>query len=306
MSRCGVLRTRSCVAAWIAVCITAAAAQTVSTAHYTVTNAAAFPYLPLPAQSIVYRNGVYQNKGTTYTTPGGTRLAFKAGVLANGDTVDVVTIVPVVLPVPPAPQTYTFGPFGFLAATTGATTQVDLDTSYVVSVAAAPAAPGPCAGTASIAFDGAFMYVCTADAANPGMFAWSRAPFAPVSAWSTGSIALTIDAANPPTGVEWTLGWDPATVATMTEMAGPALAAAGATMTCAMAAPPAQQTSLTCLAIIMPQVQGSPAATIPAGIIATIWPVLQPNARVVGSLTVSNVVATSAAGAAVNVTVSVQ
>lgn len=281
-----------------------APAQTISTAHYTVTNAATFPSLPLPAQSIVYRNGVYQNKGTTYTATGGTRLSFKPGVLVNGDTIDVVTVVPVVLPPPPpVPQTYTFGD-GFNAATTGAATEVDIDTSYVVTVVEAPAAPGPCAGTATVATDGAYVYVCTADPVAPGMFAWSRAPFAPVSAWSTAGVVLTIDAANPPTGVQWTLGWDPATVATLTEMQGPALAAAGATMTCAP--DPNGRATATCLAIIMQPVQGSPAATIPGGTIATVWPVLQPNAAAVGALTVSNVVATSAAGAQVNVTVVVQ
>ena len=66
-------------------------AQTISTAHYQVQNTATFPYLPLPTQSLVFLNGIYQNKGSSYTTPGGNRLAFNTGVIKNGDTVDVVS-----------------------------------------------------------------------------------------------------------------------------------------------------------------------------------------------------------------------
>lgn len=65
-------------------------AQTITTSHYVVTNSASFPLVPISPQSLVFVNGAYKNKGTDYKTPSGNKLQFSSGVLANGNTVDVV------------------------------------------------------------------------------------------------------------------------------------------------------------------------------------------------------------------------
>jgi hypothetical protein len=71
------------------------AAQTVapdtSTRAYFVTSAQAFPSLPLPLRSMVFRNGLYQSAGINYDVSAGT-FRFRPGALSDGDRVAVVTI----------------------------------------------------------------------------------------------------------------------------------------------------------------------------------------------------------------------
>jgi hypothetical protein len=73
--------------------IAQAPAQLVTVRPYHVTTAAAFPALPLPARTLIFRNGLYQMPGGDYDVVGAT-FRFRAGVLADGDTVSVVSIAP--------------------------------------------------------------------------------------------------------------------------------------------------------------------------------------------------------------------
>jgi len=87
-------------ACWIAVliavsvCLALVCAQTsvsaLSVRPYYVTNAAAFPALPLPAHALIFRNGIYQTPGIDYAVLGGS--AFRMRSVENGDIVSVVTL----------------------------------------------------------------------------------------------------------------------------------------------------------------------------------------------------------------------
>lgn len=58
---------------------------------YIVTNAAAFPSLPLPVRGLVFVNGLYQTQGVDYDAVGGS-FRFRAGALSDGDRIAVVTL----------------------------------------------------------------------------------------------------------------------------------------------------------------------------------------------------------------------
>lgn len=58
---------------------------------YHVTDATVFPGLPLPAKSMVFDNGVLQVPAASYDVVG-TAFKFRSQVLANGDSVTVVTL----------------------------------------------------------------------------------------------------------------------------------------------------------------------------------------------------------------------
>jgi hypothetical protein len=60
-------------------------------ASYFVTNAAAFPSLPIPARGLVFRNGSFQTPGLQYDASGPT-FRFRPNVLSNGDRISVVTL----------------------------------------------------------------------------------------------------------------------------------------------------------------------------------------------------------------------
>ncbi len=78
-------------------CVTVARAfaqtptQPLAVRVYRVTSAAAFPGLPLPAHALIFRNGLFASPGLDYNATGAT-FAFKPGVLADGDGVEVVTL----------------------------------------------------------------------------------------------------------------------------------------------------------------------------------------------------------------------
>jgi hypothetical protein len=57
---------------------------------YYVTDAAAFPALPFPPGSLLFRNGLFQTAGIDYELASG-QFAFQAGFLSNGDGIAVVT-----------------------------------------------------------------------------------------------------------------------------------------------------------------------------------------------------------------------
>jgi hypothetical protein len=61
---------------------------------YHVTTAAVFPSLPLPARSLLFRNGLFQSPGIDYDVVFGPGFRFRPGVLSDGDSVTVVSIAP--------------------------------------------------------------------------------------------------------------------------------------------------------------------------------------------------------------------
>lgn len=72
-------------------------APTLSVKPYHVSDAIAFRLLalPLPARGFVFRNGLYQTPGIDYDPiSAGAALRFRAGVLAAGDTVTLVSLRP--------------------------------------------------------------------------------------------------------------------------------------------------------------------------------------------------------------------
>lgn len=65
----------------------------------------------------------------------------------------------------------------------GAPTQVLIDTGSVMHLVAAPGGPGPCEGSADVAFDGAdYFYACRPNAAHDG-FVWKQYPQPLVENW---------------------------------------------------------------------------------------------------------------------------
>lgn len=56
---------------------------------YRVTNAAAFPSLPMPINGMVFRNGVFQSPGIDYSSSG-TQFTFYPNLLEVGDVLSVV------------------------------------------------------------------------------------------------------------------------------------------------------------------------------------------------------------------------
>ena len=63
---------------------------------YHVTDAAAFRLLalPLPARAFVFRAGLYQTPGIDYDAMAGGTLRVRPGVLTDGDTVTIVSLLP--------------------------------------------------------------------------------------------------------------------------------------------------------------------------------------------------------------------
>lgn len=55
---------------------------------YHVTNPAAFPPLSMPANGLVFRNGLFQTPGIDYTTSGA-QFRFYPGLLGAGDVISV-------------------------------------------------------------------------------------------------------------------------------------------------------------------------------------------------------------------------
>lgn len=82
---------------------------------------------------------------------------------------------------------------GFAVATSGASIQVFLDTSYVSYRTTAPTGPGPCSntiapdqneGTAVWAIDqDGYFYACNDSRDAPGVFVWYRLPTPMVATW---------------------------------------------------------------------------------------------------------------------------
>lgn len=69
-----------------------APAPSISTKPYVVTNSRAFPNLPLPSRSLVFRNGLFQTEGIDYDALPGSSFRFRPGVLDDLDRVAVVTL----------------------------------------------------------------------------------------------------------------------------------------------------------------------------------------------------------------------
>ena len=60
---------------------------------YTVTDASAFPALPLPAVGLVFLNGLFQSRGIDYlVTADGKSFTFRPGFLENGNLISVVSL----------------------------------------------------------------------------------------------------------------------------------------------------------------------------------------------------------------------
>jgi BarA-like signal transduction histidine kinase len=75
--------------------IAQAPAQLLTVRPYHVTTAVAFPSLPLPVRSLIFRNGLYQTPGADYdVVAAGLAFRFRLGVLADGDALSVVSLAP--------------------------------------------------------------------------------------------------------------------------------------------------------------------------------------------------------------------
>lgn len=162
-------------------------AQIISTSRYVVANPATFPLVALPAQSVVFVNGAYKNKGTDYKTPGGNKIQFSVGVLANGDTVDVVSINPAL------PVTTGIGLVSIV--TSGFQQQISLDTTIAAVWVPAPTRPGPCSGSNLLAVDAlGNLYTCAPAQPVTIGTAWPPPTTTPGGAVISGSASVGVTA----------------------------------------------------------------------------------------------------------------
>lgn len=165
--------------------------QAQSVANYRVSKAGSFPSAPLPYGAMVFRNGIYQTQGLTYSTPSPGTFKFIAGVLSNGDLISVVSFPPIPLLSGTGIMIVTEPSSAVTTATALNISTIAADTVFLSYLTLPPTGPGPCVQTntptlnenaGAWATDSSYFYFCvTAPPGATGSSAglvWARIQYA--------------------------------------------------------------------------------------------------------------------------------